>query len=149
MKIEVNIEEQLEQIWNEIGLSPQEIEDNYAELNKRVQNLFMEFLREQFEQHRRGLPAVGEDGAGGGAADGAQSIHPQLLLHRYDRDAGSNGVRFARLPELFRPAGVLEEKSGYCRVIPGAEPCDRFVQRLFEIDAGRGDSRLHLIGDRQ
>ena len=108
-----------------------------------------EFLREQFEQHGRGLPAVGEDGAGGGAADGAQSIHPLFLLHRYDRDAGSNSVRFARLPELFRPAGVFEEKSGYCRVIPGAEPCDRFAQRLFEIDAGRGDSRLHLIGDRQ
>ena len=58
MKIEVNIEEQLEQIWNEIGLSPQEIEDNYAELNKRVQNLFMEFLREQLRRRKQLLADV-------------------------------------------------------------------------------------------
>ena len=58
MKIEVNIEEQLEQIWNEIGLSGQEIEDNYTELNQRVQNLFMEYLREQLKRRKHLLAEV-------------------------------------------------------------------------------------------
>ena len=50
MKIEVNIEAQLEEIWQRIGLDNDKIEESYDELNRRVQQLFRSFLKENVEK---------------------------------------------------------------------------------------------------
>lgn len=52
MKIEVNIEEQLEAIWKEMGLDAAEIDLNYEDLNNRVQALFKEYLISQLTRRR-------------------------------------------------------------------------------------------------
>lgn len=50
MKIEVNIEAQLEEIWQRIGLDNDKIEEFYDDLNKRVQQLFRSFLKENVKK---------------------------------------------------------------------------------------------------
>ncbi|OHS93542.1 hypothetical protein TRFO_11759 [Tritrichomonas foetus] len=48
MKIEINIEAQLEEIWRDIGLKSSDVEHEYQLLNEKVQELFREFLRENY-----------------------------------------------------------------------------------------------------
>lgn len=52
MKIEINIEAQLEEIWRDIGLKPNDIEKEYQNLNERVQELFKQFLRDNYQRRQ-------------------------------------------------------------------------------------------------
>ncbi|KAK8887372.1 carboxypeptidase C prc1 [Tritrichomonas musculus] len=44
MKIEINIEPQLEAIWRKVGFSDDEIDNEYATISKKVQDLFISIL---------------------------------------------------------------------------------------------------------
>ena len=50
MKIEVNIENQLEEIWAKIGMTDDEIEREYDDLNEKVQALFRELLKKHLHE---------------------------------------------------------------------------------------------------
>lgn len=50
MRIEVNIEAQLEELWRRMGIDEDQIEEFYEELNQRVQDLFKAFLKENLEK---------------------------------------------------------------------------------------------------
>ena len=50
MKIEINIESQLESLWHKIGLEGNEIELQYEDLNRRVQELCKSYLQENFDR---------------------------------------------------------------------------------------------------
>ena len=52
MKIEINIEAQLEEIWRDIGLKSSEIEQEYQNLNEKVQELFKQFLKENYQKRQ-------------------------------------------------------------------------------------------------
>ena len=49
MRIEVHIEEQLEDLWSQIGLSQEEIEDKYEDLVKKVEMLFQNYLKDTYD----------------------------------------------------------------------------------------------------
>ena len=50
MKIDINIESQLEEIWHRIGLDDDEVEDQYQEFNRRIQELCKQFLQENIDK---------------------------------------------------------------------------------------------------
>lgn len=50
MKIEIKIESQLENLWHKIGLEGNEIELQYEDLNRRVQELCKNYLQENFDR---------------------------------------------------------------------------------------------------
>ncbi|OHS99453.1 hypothetical protein TRFO_08391 [Tritrichomonas foetus] len=50
MKIEVNIENQLEEIWAKIGFTEEEAENQYQEINEKVQELFRQVLKNNMHQ---------------------------------------------------------------------------------------------------
>lgn len=52
MKIEINIEDQLEEIWRDLGLKPSDIDKEYQILNDRVQELFKQFLKENYQRRQ-------------------------------------------------------------------------------------------------
>lgn len=52
MKIEVNIESQLQELWSMIGLSEEEIEKEYENINDRIQELFRLILKENINKVR-------------------------------------------------------------------------------------------------
>ena len=52
MKIEVNIESQLQELWALIGLSDEEIEKEYENINDRIQELFRLILKENIHKVR-------------------------------------------------------------------------------------------------
>lgn len=52
MKIEVNIESQLQELWSMIGLSDEEIEKEYENINDRIQELFRLILKENIQKVR-------------------------------------------------------------------------------------------------
>ncbi|KAH0795694.1 microtubule associated protein [Histomonas meleagridis] len=51
MKIDVNIEEQVEELWKQIGLSNEEIEQEYQNINEQVRILFGEILQHYTDQY--------------------------------------------------------------------------------------------------
>lgn len=52
MKIEVNIEPQLQELWSMIGLSDEEVEKEYENINDRIQELFRIILKENIQKVR-------------------------------------------------------------------------------------------------
>ena len=50
MKIEVRIETQLEELWSQLGLSDDQQDQEYENLNKQVQELFRSFLKQVYEE---------------------------------------------------------------------------------------------------
>ena len=64
MKIEINIEQQLEDLWRRLGLESDEIESQYRDLNERIEELCKIFLQEnldRFEELQKQAEEVEED----------------------------------------------------------------------------------------
>lgn len=52
MKIDINIDTQLNEIFEQIGLSQEEIDKEYDKLNERIQDLFWQVLKEYVERRK-------------------------------------------------------------------------------------------------
>lgn len=50
MKINVNIEEELEELWAEMGLSPEEVEEQWTLLSQKIENLIQTFLKDTHDR---------------------------------------------------------------------------------------------------
>ncbi|OHS97122.1 hypothetical protein TRFO_36735 [Tritrichomonas foetus] len=89
MKIEINIESQLEDLWHKIGLEGDEIEMQYQELNRRIQDLCKTFLQENFDRVEE-------------LTEQAEKIEEEVRIHMKKFCIEENGDIDQTIPLLYR-----------------------------------------------
>jgi protein regulator of cytokinesis 1 len=104
MKLDLQIDAQLEDLWQKIGLDAQEIEANYSDLNRRIHTFVAAYLRE-FQTQVEDLTKEAE------AAEAAVRLHMQRFCMDDDDGLNPSASLTLRIENAKAKLAQLEEET--------------------------------------